>query len=153
MWQIEHTLTIAAPPATVWAVLTDLDSYPAWNRYSPSASGDLVVGGTVTITAHIGKTTQRVANRVLTLRPDAELCWRSMSGYSWLVRGTRCRTLTPLLDEGTRFFQQEVFTGVIAGMVQRQLGNAILDGMRLDCICIQREAERRHTIFSESLKR
>ena len=33
------------PPERVWAVLTDFDSYPKWNPFIHSISGDLRVGG------------------------------------------------------------------------------------------------------------
>jgi len=43
------TIQIDAPPMTVWAVLTSLDSYPDWNPLFREASGQIAVGSTITL--------------------------------------------------------------------------------------------------------
>jgi uncharacterized membrane protein len=48
-----QTITIDAPPARVWAVLTDIERWPSWNRSVDSASrgeaGPLQLGSTATV--------------------------------------------------------------------------------------------------------
>jgi Polyketide cyclase / dehydrase and lipid transport len=39
MKTVSATIQIDAPPAQVWAALTDLAAYPRWNPLSPEASG------------------------------------------------------------------------------------------------------------------
>ncbi|HIE60157.1 MAG TPA: hypothetical protein EYQ02_00210, partial [Microbacterium sp.] len=68
-WEAEHSVTIAAPPETVWSVLIELPSYPAWNSYSPSAVGSLREGGIVTIEARLGDETRVVDNLVTRFEP------------------------------------------------------------------------------------
>jgi uncharacterized protein YndB with AHSA1/START domain len=46
MHAISATVDIAATPRQVWAVLADLDSYPQWNPFIRSASGQLAEGRT-----------------------------------------------------------------------------------------------------------
>ena len=46
---VTATIEIDATPAEVWAVLTDLASYPQWNPLFPEASGDLVAGKRITL--------------------------------------------------------------------------------------------------------
>ena len=45
MRTISAAIDIAATPQQVWAVLADLDSYPQWNPFIRSASGQLVCAG------------------------------------------------------------------------------------------------------------
>lgn len=37
---ISTEIEIAAPPATIWAVLTDYERYPEWNPFLTKISGD-----------------------------------------------------------------------------------------------------------------
>jgi hypothetical protein len=143
MWQAEYTVIINAPPEAVWRVLTDLDRYSHWNAYSTSAKGDLRVNGVVTIEAMLGREKQRVNNRVLELIPHERLCWQSMNIYRWLVTGKRCRTLTPLPDQTTRFQQHEVFTGILAGVIRKIYESRIRAGIKIESDALKREVERR----------
>src|SRR5258708_39466437 len=49
MRAISAAVDIAATPQQVWAVLADLDSYPQWNPFIRSASGQLAEGATLTL--------------------------------------------------------------------------------------------------------
>ena len=116
-WQVERSVQIDAPPAVVWSVLTDLDAYGEWNRYSPSAEGELAVGGVVTIEAHLGEEVRWVDNLITRLEPERSLCWHSMNWYEFLARGTRCRDLHEEAG-GTRLRHHEVMEGPLAGLIE-----------------------------------
>lgn len=45
--EVRAETRIAASPERVWALLTDLQEYPSWNRFMPRVEGDLVTGGEV----------------------------------------------------------------------------------------------------------
>ena len=49
MTDISAIAQIAAPPQRVWAVLTDLASYPQWNPLFREASGQPTAGSTITL--------------------------------------------------------------------------------------------------------
>jgi hypothetical protein len=118
-WETEHVVTIDAPPAIVWHVLTDLPGYSDWNTYSPSATGELVEGGVVTIEARLGDEVRIVDNRVTRFEEMNVLCWHSMNWYEVLARGTRCRFLESAGDSRTRFRHHEIMEGPIAGLIER----------------------------------
>ncbi len=44
MKTVSAATRIDAPPARVWAGLTDLAAYPQWNPLFPEASGQIAVG-------------------------------------------------------------------------------------------------------------
>ena len=52
MTEITATIEIAAPPEQVWAVLTDLASYPQWNPLFRKVSGQLSPGSRITDRSH-----------------------------------------------------------------------------------------------------
>ena len=44
MFEINHEIEIDAPASSVWAVITDFDSYPQWNPFVVSAKSSLKPG-------------------------------------------------------------------------------------------------------------
>ena len=76
---ISTTIEIAATPERVWAVLTDLASYPQWNPVFCAASGQLAAGNRImlTTTQPASGRTMTVKVKVLAAEPATELRWIS----------------------------------------------------------------------------
>ena len=129
-WEVEHEQKIAATPATVWQVLTDLARYPEWNPYSRRVEGTLRVGERVRVEAHLGGETRFVENRVTRLEAPRTLCWESQGWYAQLARGTRCRNLETLPDGSTRLVHHEVMDGPLAWLIERLYRPRIEAGLR-----------------------
>jgi hypothetical protein len=109
--EIYATIEIAATPERVWAVLTDLASYPAWNPVFCEASGQLTEGNRITL-----KTTQPASGhpmtvkvKVLAAEPAAELRW--VSSVLGLMTSKRGFTLDHDGD-GTRLTQTGTYQGL-----------------------------------------
>lgn len=130
-WAVETGVVIDASVETVWQVLTDIDSYPEWNEYSPSVVGDLVVGGIVTIQSHLGNAIEEVDNQVDVLDTNKKLCWHSLNWYSELAQGTRCRIIEPLDGGGVRFRHHEIMAGPVSGTIADLFKVDILAGLNL----------------------
>ena len=47
MFQIHLTQEIEAPKSIVWDVITDLDSYPSWNKFVVTCRSTLEVGSAI----------------------------------------------------------------------------------------------------------
>jgi hypothetical protein len=116
MKTVTATTQIDAPPMAVWAVLTDLSSYPEWNPLFREASGRVAVGERITLRA-----VQPANGRLMTVRakivaadPGAELRWAS--SLPVLMSGEHSFVLTPL-DGGTRLAQTEIYAGLLAATV------------------------------------
>ena len=118
-WEAEHSVTIEAPPETVWEILIDLPSYASWNSYSPSAVGSIREGGVVTIDAQLGEEIRVVDNRVTRFDPESALCWHSMNWFEHLARGTRCRFLEPIGMNATLFRHHEIMEGPLAWLIEK----------------------------------
>jgi hypothetical protein len=113
MTDISTTIEIAASPEQVWAVLTDLASYPQWNPLFREASGQLTAGGRVTLkSAHpVSGRIMTVKVKVLAAEPATELRW--VSSLPGIMTGEHTFTLSPA-SGGTRLVQAETYRGLLA---------------------------------------
>jgi hypothetical protein len=112
MKTVSATIEIAAPPLTVWAILTDLDSYHEWNPLFREASGEMTVGQRITL-----KTVHPANGRMMTIKPKitvaepgAELRW--VSSLPGIISGEHSFVSSPV-SGGTRLTQSESFRGLL----------------------------------------
>jgi uncharacterized protein YndB with AHSA1/START domain len=130
-WEVSHQVTIAADTATVWSVLVDLDSYPQWNRYSPTIKGRMAVGEMVWVEAHLDDEIRRVQNFIVSIKPQEELCWQSADWYELLARGKRCRRLSQTDNGQTLLIHHEVMQGPLAWLIKWLYRDRIERGLKL----------------------
>jgi hypothetical protein len=112
MKTMSATIQIDAPPMTVWAVLTDLGSYPDWNPLFREASGQVAVGSRIRL-----RSVHPANGRLMTVRPKitaadpgAELRW--VAGLPGIISGEHSFALTAA-GGGTRLVQSETFRGLL----------------------------------------
>lgn len=109
---------IDAPPAAVWAVLTDFAAYPEWNPFITEASGTLAVGEILTVHMEPGEgRAQTFTPEVRAVREDAELVWLGALRWSWLFSAEHRFTLSEV-GSVTRVVQSEVFRGVLVPLLR-----------------------------------
>jgi hypothetical protein len=125
MKTISATIEIDATPAQVWAVLTDLASYPQWNPLFPEASGDLAAGKRITLKSHPSSgRPMTIRPKIVAVKPDAELRW--ISSLPGIIGGEHAFTLTPA-GGGTRLQQSETFRGLLASFAGQTIARAEAD--------------------------
>jgi hypothetical protein len=109
--EISAAIEIAATPERVWAVLTDLASYPQWNPVFREAAGQVAVGNRITLTSTQPVTghTMTVKVKVLTAEPATELRW--VSSVLGLMTSKRSFTLSPA-NGGTWLMQTQTYRGL-----------------------------------------
>jgi hypothetical protein len=121
---VSAVIEIGAPPAEVWAVLTDLSRYPEWNPHIRAGAGRVVAGNRLTLRMHPPK------GRPVTIRP---LILTAVPGVEWRLRGglpgilgrliftgEHSFTLTAV-GGGTRLMQSEDFRGALVPLIGRAL--------------------------------
>ena len=108
---------IDAPPAAVWAVLTDFGDYPAWNPLIPEASGTLAVGEILTLHMVIGDRPQTFTPEVRAVRENTELAWLSALRWTWLLSAEHRFTLSEV-GGTTRLVHSEVFRGALVPLLR-----------------------------------
>jgi hypothetical protein len=104
---VAATIHIAAPPARVWAVLTDTTRYPAWND-GMRLKGALIPGHVI----EHDEEWMVFHPTVLAVTPDRELAWLGHIGPPRVFDALHDFRLAPE-DGGTRFTQSEHIRGVL----------------------------------------
>src|SRR5215469_1370295 len=113
MRSISTDVEISASPERVWAVLADLASYPQWNPFIRSASGELAEGAGLTlrlVPAEGRAMTFRPT--VLAARPGELLRWIGRLIVPGIFDGTHQFALEDLGGR-TRLIQSETFRGLL----------------------------------------
>ena len=130
MNEIRTSAEIDAPPAAVWAALTDFAAYPEWNPF-------MRVEGRPNLGARLVAEIRPPGMRASTLRPrvvrverDRELRWVGHLFVPGVFDGEHRFELAALDDGRTRLTHAETFGGALAGALLRRYGGAIERGFR-----------------------
>lgn len=129
MEELITEVTIDAPPAEVWTVLTTFERYPEWNP-SIHIEGDAVPGERLEVTfTYGGQTPATVRPKVLVADEPWEFRWRGRLFVSGLYDAEHRFLLRPLDGgERTHLTHAETFRGLLAGLVNRRLGSDLRTG-------------------------
>ena len=122
---IHHEIEIDAPPAAVWAVLADVDSYPDWNPFIHRLEGELRVGERLEVEiAPPGGRSMALKPTVLAVEPGRELVWLGRLLVPGLVDGEHRFRIEALPGGRSRLVQSERFSGILVGAVGKTLRRA-----------------------------
>jgi len=109
MRELRREIDIEAPPAAVWAVLTDMHSYTEWNPFIPHLAGELREGAKLEVRI------EPPGGRAMTFKPtllgvERELRWRG-------------RLLLPAFSTASTFSTSSLWTRLAVASL-RQSGSA-----------------------------
>lgn len=118
MKQFETSIRIKAPPAAIWALLTDAPGFPRWNSTVERVDGRIALGEKVTV--HVKMAPGRAFPvTVSELVPNARMVWRGGMPFG-LFTGTRTYVLEPEAAEVV-FRMREAFTGLMAPLITKSI--------------------------------
>lgn len=137
-----NRIEIKAPVEVVWAVLTDFERYPQWNRFSPRVECSGQVGDRVTIWAQLAPKWPAYITRLTLTKHEApyELCWGS---DAWHLHVERCQMLAEQPDGSTLYENRERFAGPLSPLVMALLRRRLMAGYRLAAEGLKARAEER----------
>jgi hypothetical protein len=114
MRELRREIDINAPRSAVWAVLTNFRSYPEWNPFIRSVSGDLRQSARLDVRIEPpGARAMSFKPTVLNVEDERELRWLGRFLVRGLFDGEHIFRLEALGDDGTRFTQAERFSGML----------------------------------------
>lgn len=117
-YTLRADIEIDAPADEVWAVLIDRDTYPRWNPFIVSSTGELREGSTVTnVLVGAGGGESTFTPTLVTVDPDCELRWEGTVGVPGIFDGEHWFRLVDLGDGKVRFEHGETFTGIAAPLL------------------------------------
>lgn len=141
MRKLDTSIDIDAPPERVWSILMDFDSYPEWNPFITSIEGEQRVGGKLraSLTPPGGKTTG-FRPTVQVFEAGKELTWLGRILMPGLFDGRHTLRVEPR-SGGSTFHQREQFTGLIAGLLMRFIGESTTAGFHAMNQALKERAE------------
>lgn len=114
MRTIHTEIGIGAPAASVWAVLVDIDKWPAWNPFA-RASGRLAVGERLEVQiTPPGKSPMKFRPTVVRLEPGREWRWLGHLGMPGIFDGEHGFRVSPEDVGRCRFEHFETFRGLLS---------------------------------------
>lgn len=115
--EIHHEIEIDAPPAAVWAQLTDTSAYDEWNPFVRRLRGELAEGARLSVDiAPPGGRPMTFKPTVLVAEHGRELRWLGRLLVPGVFDGEHSFRLDALPDGRTRFVQAETFRGALVGL-------------------------------------
>jgi hypothetical protein len=140
---MSSAIDIDAPPAEVWAVLTDLGSYHDWNPLFVEAHGTVAEGQRITLRSKhpANGRLMTVKPKITAAQPGTELRWASR--LPGIISGEHVFTLTPT-GSGTRLVQSESFTGPLSRFPGKTFANAAASFQSLNEALKKRAEARTH---------
>jgi hypothetical protein len=140
--RIEHRIGVAASADTIWALISDLNGWSAWNPLYPEATGQLAIGGTLKLTEAIpGKPPRAIAPVVVDWEPGAQILWRHNAGF--MSRTVRYLEIEALSETGCIFANGAFFHGMLGEQAAKAARRAIQQGFDALGEAVKLEAERR----------
>src|SRR5918999_2074632 len=114
MRELTSSVEIGASARRVWDILTDFGSYPDWNPFITSASGEAERGATLEIRIEPPEgRAMTFKPRVLEATPERELRWLGRLFLPGVFDGEHSLRIEPIADERVRFVQSERFDGIL----------------------------------------
>src|SRR5215212_9728459 len=129
MKELHSEIEISAPAEHVWGILTDFASYPQWNPFIRSISGEPKTGERLEARLEPpGGRGVTLRPTVLNAEPNRELRWLGHVLVPGLFDGEHFLIIQPLEDNRVRFVQRGEFRGVLVPLIARSLENNTQQG-------------------------
>ncbi|MET0135548.1 MAG: SRPBCC domain-containing protein [Kibdelosporangium sp.] len=121
MRTIDTTITIAAPPGTVWDVLVDFGSYHEWNPFIRKGAGDPVAGTRLTLDIQPPGDKLMTHHPIIQVaEPGRHLQWLGVFKTPLLL-AARHEFVLEAEGDGTKLRQREYFSGIAVLFLARTL--------------------------------
>jgi hypothetical protein len=112
-------VSIAAEPRVIWALLTDAQRYPEWNRTVDRVEGRIALGEQVTVYAKTAKG-RAFPVKVVAMDAPQRMVWRGGMPFG-LFTGERTFVVRPVGPAGAEFEMREEYTGLLAPLITRSI--------------------------------
>lgn len=119
MESYDVSVSIAAPPETIWAILADASGYTGWDSGVERVEGAIGLGRKIKVYSKMNPG-RAFPVKVTELVPSSKMTWTGGMPLG-LFKGVRTFTLTPENETVTRFDMREEFTGPLLSMIWKSM--------------------------------
>ena len=152
-FKVEHRIGVSRPKEQIWAVLSDVDAWKAWNPMYPQVSGKLLISAPLNLTEKVGDRTETYAAVVAEWVPNSQIIWTRKT-HAGLVRHVRYIEIEPLSETGCIFANGELFEGFLAPyLVSESRRKKLRQAFRGFCEGLKARVEAGHGEDTEAWKR
>ena len=143
MKNIQTEILISTDITKVWDVLMNFDSYPKWNPFITSISGERKLGNRLTVSINPpGGKGMTFKPNILTLEANKEFRWKGKLGINGIFDGEHYFILKSVDKDITKFIHGEKFSGLLVPFVRKMLDKT-QNGFQLMNESIKKECERK----------
>ena len=129
MKSIQTEIIINASAENVWNTLIDFDKHPEWNPFIKKLTGEAKVGEKLRVEIHPpNQKPSTFTPNVLTVEAQSHLFWRGTLFASFVMAGEHHYEIETIEPQKVRFKHYENFTGVLAGLVMKKIGEDTTKG-------------------------
>lgn len=122
MKNIRTEILINRDITNVWDVLMNFESYPKWNPFIRSISGEPKLGNRLIVTINpSGGKGMTFKPKILTLEPNKEFRWKGKLGINGIFDGEHYFILEYLDKNKTKFIHGEIFSGILVYFAGKML--------------------------------
>ena len=122
MKELRTAIEIEATPARVWEILTDFESYPDWNPFIRSITGEAELGARLEVRIEPpGGRGMTFKPTVLAAEPGRELRWLGRLLVPGIFDGEHEFRVEPADATHVRFVQVERFSGALVPLFGKTL--------------------------------
>ena len=143
MKNIQTEILINTNITKIWDVLMNFDSYPKWNPFITSISGEPKLGNRLTVSiSPPGGKAMTFKPYILNLESNKEFRWKGKLGINGIFDGEHYFILESVDKDITKFIHGEKFSGLLVPLVGKMLDKT-QKGFQLMNESIKNECERK----------
>ncbi len=133
---------IRSTPQKIWMILTGFNSYPEWNPFITSLTGNAVTGNTISaVIKPSGGNGMTIRPKILRVEKNRELRWKGHLVIPGLFDGEHIFELIENNDGSTTFVQREMFSGILIPLFRKLIDENTRSGFEAMNLQLKMRAE------------
>ncbi|HAS42117.1 MAG TPA: SRPBCC domain-containing protein [Microscillaceae bacterium] len=142
MKSIITEIIINAPAENVWNILMNFDQHAEWNPFIKKLTGEAKVGQQLSVEIHPpNQKPSTFTPKVITVKPQQHLAWRGTFLASFVMAGEHNYEIEILGPNKVKFKHYEHFTGILAGVIMKKIGESTKQGFQAMNEALKAKAE------------
>ena len=142
MKTLQTEIVITAPAEKVWSILTDFEKFPQWNPFILKIEGKPIVNTRLRAELKNGKGVSVFKPIVLVAEKNKAFEWLGSLPIPGLFNGHHYFRIEALSSTQVKFVHGEEFTGLLAGLIMKQIGEQTRAGFIAMNKALKERAER-----------
>jgi hypothetical protein len=127
--EISSSILIHSTPSEIWKVLMNFESYPSWNPFILTISGNPQVGKNIEVKIKPKDSKPMIFKPIILVNDfEKEFEWLGKLGFKGIFDGQHRFQLIDNQDGTTTFIQSEKFYGILVPFLRKMLDNNSLKG-------------------------